>query len=131
MFLVFGVGERCQIFFISESSACIANVCWSLVETRAYRPARNIFAGFACLESILFGQPRLPTRPTADLPPSAISRRYAALPKGHGPVHLIRRAGITVTIQTAAKEHGAGHALVPVLRDAVAAMRPVADTPAT
>ena len=24
---------------------CIASVCWSLVETRAYRPARNIFAG--------------------------------------------------------------------------------------
>jgi len=24
---------------------CIAGVCWSLVETRAYNPARNIFAG--------------------------------------------------------------------------------------
>ena len=24
---------------------CIASVCWSLVETRAYRPARNIFGG--------------------------------------------------------------------------------------
>jgi hypothetical protein len=25
---------------------CIASVCWSFVETRAYSPARNIFAGF-------------------------------------------------------------------------------------
>jgi hypothetical protein len=25
---------------------CIAKVCWSFVETRAYSPARNIFSGF-------------------------------------------------------------------------------------
>ena len=42
---------------------CIGKVCWSLVETRAYRPARNIFAGFRAwpktLSDFAFGEARL------------------------------------------------------------------------
>jgi len=53
---------------------CIAKVCWSLVEKRAYRPARNIFAGLRVwprirqalrrpIEAELFGGPPR-SRPT-------------------------------------------------------------------
>ena len=34
---------------------CIGRVCWSFVETRAYRPARNIFAGFRRLAKNVLG----------------------------------------------------------------------------
>ncbi len=34
-----------RIAYSRMARFCIASVCWSLVETRAYRPARNIFPG--------------------------------------------------------------------------------------